>query len=707
MYLNYKKFAVNYDDINHRFSCFWQGKAFVQDAGIYFRNYDGRRFEVSDYGNVEFKTGQQLDGNSLGVFFSGGVPGALDFTVEFALNDRELAVKTFARGLVHLEGLLYWGDNMRQDTWGVRLNSLDHHLRGGSGPVYGTADHGLFDRQNDAVLEILASEKFKVAFDWERETYRFAFVNGLDYGRNFSFMIREHFCRDKFNIPYRSQNANTVFAAPPVGWMTWYSVQFSASAAVVADNAVKFKAAFGNYSETLAVWVDWEWCHRAFDGLGEVGADIFHPRQTPYPDGLNVVADRIKNNGMVPILWIGATNDNQLNAELAKHPEWILAQSPRWCGQYWVDPTAPGVMTEYIPKVFQQIKDWGYQGLKWDCLPVTLTVYDEFHDRFADQSISSDEALREMVKTARSVVGEDFYMLSCSGMTDRDITVAMDLFDAARIGGDVFGWQEFAQEAVDRVFRYYPFHNTVLFADADNLVLRSEFNNLAQARSRVSFYGLSGLPVTVGDAMDDLDFDRIHLLRRIMPVLDTRPRDLQIKQRAREFAVNVVEFARPWGNWLAVGVMNSATEANSLSLSIFKELGMAGEVFAVYDFWQQTFLGVFADIIHLDIAAYDTTVLRITPLVGSHPQLVGTSRHITQGGFEVEAIQTDDAAKTVTAKVKLTGGEVNRFVFYLPEGCRVVEVAADGGQHQIQDGLLTLEFSPEVNKVVEFTVKYL
>jgi len=410
---------------------------------------------------------------------------------------------------------------------------------------------------------------------------------------------------------------------------------------------------------------------------------------------------------MVPVLWIGASNDNQLNDELAGHPEWVLAQSPRWCGQYWVDPTAPGVLEEYIPKVFRQIVDWGYQALKWDCLPMSLTVYDEFHDRFADGSVSSDDALRQMVKAARNVVGDDFYMLSCSGTTDRDITVAMDLFDAARVGGDVFGWQEFAQEAVDRVYRYYPFHNTVLFADADNLVLRPEFNNLSQARSRVSFYGLSGLPVTVGDAMDVLDEPRIHLLRRIMPVIDTRPRDLQIKQRAREFAVNVLEFARPWGNWLAVGVINSADEVNSIALNIKSELHCFGEVFAVYDFWPQRFLGVFADLVHLDIGAYDTTVLRITPLNGAAPQLIGSSRHITQGGFEVKDIQNDPAAKTVTARVKLTGGEVNRFVFYLPGGCQIAEVAAKDCCHQVKDNLLTLEFMPEVNDTVEFTVKYL
>ena len=48
----------------------------------------------------------------------------------------------------------------------------------------------------------------------------------------------------------------------------------------------------------------------------------------------------------------------------------------------------------------------------------------------------------------------------------------------------------------------------VLYADADNLVLREEFNTMAQARSRVSLYGLAGLPVTMGDDLRTLPPER-------------------------------------------------------------------------------------------------------------------------------------------------------------------------------------------------------
>ena len=80
--------------------------------------------------------------------------------------------------------------------------------------------------------------------------------------------------------------------------------------------------------------------------------------------------------------------------------------------------------------------------------------------------------------------------------------------------------------AVERIFHCYVWHNVVLYADADNLVLREEFNSMAQARSRVSFYGLAGLPITMGDDLRTLPPERCELLRRILPTADIHPMDL-------------------------------------------------------------------------------------------------------------------------------------------------------------------------------------
>lgn len=80
----------------------------------------------------------------------------------------------------------------------------------------------------------------------------------------------------------------------------------------------------------------------------------------------------------------------------------------------------------------------------------------------------------------RALLGEDFYMLSCAGAADREILFAIDLFDGARIGGDIFNWREFINDFVARVMRFYAYHNTETYCDPDNLVIRPEFNSLDQ-----------------------------------------------------------------------------------------------------------------------------------------------------------------------------------------------------------------------------------
>ena len=145
----------------------------------------------------------------------------------------------------------------------------------------------------------------------------------------------------------------------------------------------------------------------------------------------------------------------------------------------------------------------------------------------AHPELTSEQALREAVKRARALLGEDFYMLSCAGAADREILFAIDLFDGARIGGDIFNWREFINDFVARVMRFYAYHNTETYCDPDNLVIRPEFNSLDQAVSRTSFLSVLGLPVTLGDNLPDLPPERVELLKRCLPALDAHPMDIR------------------------------------------------------------------------------------------------------------------------------------------------------------------------------------
>ena len=92
--------------------------------------------------------------------------------------------------------------------------------------------------------------------------------------------------------------------------------------------------------------------------------------------------------------------------------------------------------------------------------------------------------------------------------------------------------------------------------------------------------------------------------------------------------------------------------------------------YAVYDFWNHEFLGIFDRGVTVTVPPCDTAVLRITPVEDEElPTLVSSSRHITQGGHELLAMSREDGK--VTGEVLCVEGEVCRLTFYVPAGMKV------------------------------------
>lgn len=261
-------------------------------------------------------------------------------------------------------------------------------------------------------------------------------------------------------------------------------------------------------------------------------------------------------------------------------------------------------------------------------------------------------------------------MLSCAGETEREICFAMDQFNAARISGDVFSWEHFIAFALKRVYRCYAWHNIVLYTDADNLILRDEFNTLAQARTRVSFYGLTGLPVTMGDDLRELSPERCNLLKRILPVMDIHPMDIQHKKCGEEYSLLNLFVCREFGSWNVVALTNFKSEPLALSLRLNADLHITDSTdrrFAIYDFWNHKFLGVFGSSFLTDVQAFDTVVLRITPLENI-PAIIFSSRHITQGAAELISVRWDEQNGKLHGEANCVPGEAWSMAIYLPDG---------------------------------------
>ncbi len=580
-------------------------------------------------------------------------------------------------------GSVRFGD--AENTFAMNGSGRRHAMRAALGPAVSPEDDLLFDRMTDRAI---AFEGVRLSFDFDENSYRFV------SGQTFRVGVKEKLYEERFGVPYRPVNKNNTYGAlPPVGWMTWYAVKFGACEKTVLENA-RFQSEYLKDYGANTVWVDWEWYHKDFNekSFRTDGVDSFHPDPALYPNGLKYVSDEIRKLGLIPALWIGFTNETFLTDYLKEHPEILLAEETGWVGTYFLDITHPTFLNDYLPKALAQVHDWGYDAIKFDTLPITIDRHEKYHERMYDPSLTTCEAFRGMIAKTRECLGENCYMLSCSGGCFANVMWASDYFDAARIGDDIFSWLAFRRACVEKVMDYYAMHNVTLYNDPDNVILRSEFNTKEQAESRASFVSLLGLPITFGDVLSDLDAERLNILRRAIPSLDIRPADVSEEALADPVLLTDLHIAKPWEDWHIAGVFNTTDEAASYTLAP-ASLGLGEGDYHVFDFWHKRYLGQVRKDLTLDLAPCETRVLAVRRVTGL-PQIVSTNRHLTQGAAELSGVSFD--GETMTLRASVVGAEDYVVYLYLPDGWRI----ADAGDFTVGEGsgLKTLTFRGETGE---------
>lgn len=667
LYANYKKWSVVFDPADHHLDVLLDGRGVIAEqvrvTGM--SNRRGERFVLSDFAAPSLSRSGGEDAVTLTALYSGAKMGRLDFSLGFRLSDQGVQVNLGGGGdmQVELRGLLHWGDHDQTETMAVCLDGRGMDINCASGPACSGEDNALFDPETDAALLLETLGEVRLRYDWQRQRYGFrAVIPGKDYGRFMVFKQKKQVYERLYGMDYHPMNKQTLFKTPPVGWMTWYAVQFAASEKTVLDNARVQREKLKAYGAN-ALWVDWEWYHTNHCGIGDAGVDMFHPDPKAYPNGLKKVADEIRRMGFVPGLWVGPTSDPTQNELLREEPQGVMCRRPMWCGQYFPDPTSPLFLEKILPRALGLAREWGYQAIKWDCLPDTIKLVDDCHFSLA-QPLSTREVMARAFQKGRQALGEDAYLLYCCALSQRDMDLACTVFDAARIGGDIFAWDAFVQNCVDKVYRYYALHQVVLAADPDNVVIRSELNTLEQAVTRSALVSLLGMPFTLGDDLTRLEEERMEILRRsIPPIPGVRPKDVRVLSGDGQRMVVNLWVERPFGRWNVVDAVNLTYAEKNFTLDLHADLHLdrRESPYLAYDFWQQEYLGEFDQDIALTIPAYGSRILGVRPRE-NRPCVLSTSRHIAHGAFDLKTVAWDETTLTLSGVSSVVGGETYSLV---------------------------------------------
>ena len=318
---------------------------------------------------------------------------------------------------------------------------------------------------------------------------------------------------------------------------------------------------------------------------------------------------------------------------------------------------------------------------------------EKYHEKLYDKSLTTYEAYRNLIKKTREILGKDMYILSCSGEKHPNITWAADIFDAARIGGDIFTWDEFSNNCVRRVTEFYHLHNILLYNDPDNIVLREEFNTYSQAVSRATFVSMLGLPITFGDELYNLSEERVEIIKRTIPSLDIRPLDFSTDVTEDSILVTDLCIGKSWENYNVVSIFNTLQNDNEYTLDLDD-----GE-YLLYDFWRKKYLGCVTGELNLKLNPCETRVISIRKKRNT-PQIVSTNRHITQGAAEI--INMEYKNSEINLKVNLVKNDEYKIFLHIPQGFTLK--SADRFNVSKDGDLTCLSYTPGTTDIYSFKI---
>jgi hypothetical protein len=414
-----------------------------------------------------------------------------------------------------------------------------------------------------------------------------------------------------------------------------------------------------------------------------------HAPHGPYPSGMKATAENINRLGLTAGIWFMPFAGNSKDPYFKDHQDWF-AKGPDgkpfetdWGGTC-LDMTHPGARANLRSLVHRIAHDWGYQLFKLDGFwtgSATRQIYvnDGYQEDgigeagFCDPDVTNVEAMRLGAKLVREAAGPKVFLLGCCVPQNmRSFGGTFGLLDAMRVGPDSGAEHIGAPHAS----RLWFLNGRVWWNDPDCVSVRAS-TPLEQARLNASFTAIAGDLFYNSDWMPDFPPQRLDILRRCIPShnLASRPVDVLESPVARIW--HLADTRQPrrrdivaFYNW----------DKNPATISETAErIGLpAAKAYVGFDFWAGKFIPPFTGKVQADLPPGGSCrILAIQPL-SDHPQLLSTSRHVTQGMIDVTGEQWDAARATLTAASRVVANDPYELRIVVPAGETSWRAAAAG-----------------------------
>ena len=636
----------------------------------------------------------------------------------------------------------YGGSETRNPSFLPRRNSEVMYFA--LGQVASSNLHSLFDRKTDTVINF----SDQTLMQRNRQDMDLLDVTIPVPGNALIRLVPDYYTKTlgaPFYVPYD----DSYFRQPPMVWDSWDSCYEDVREEDIVREADWIAANLKAYGLEYV---------RLDDGYdrGKSGEHYWIEKwnQEKFPHGPQWLTDYIKAKGLHPGIWIVP---NAYAGAAEEHPDWYLRYKDGKIVRDYdtpaVDSTNPEVLS-FLKKLFTTLDDWGFEYYMFDgehALPKYVPGVDL--DRLYDKSIDPLVAYRNRLKLIRETIGPKRFVEGCPAGTPLN---GIGYFDAYFTGQDLYpSWQGmypmFSSINANAFLNYivvyvmpgegidveppmtveeakqkrYP--SVVATARTREEPMVGFGTTMAEARTAATYIALTGVVYTVSSILPELPEERVKLLKMTLPTMPILPIDLFSRGTDAKWdtfkhttpddyihnypEVLDVKVNAPAGVYDVVGLTNWRSWTTNRELSFADKLGADPEAsYVVFDFWAQKLLGVFKGKMAVTIEPHDTRVLLIHPLE-NHPQLVGTSRHIT-GAYSIQGMEWDGAQNRLRGTSETVSGDAYTLWVYVPKGVSISQVGArtKGNaevpvQHELRGNSLRMSFAGQPEPVqweVEF-----
>jgi hypothetical protein len=408
------------------------------------------------------------------------------------------------------------------------------------------------------------------------------------------------------------------------------------------------------------------------------------------------------------------------------HPDWFASfadgkpYETAWGGTC-LDMTNPKAR-DYVRQTVERIAgDWGYQYFKIDGLWTgTATRQQYVNSGYKDDGIGDAvlhdpdktnlEAYREGLRLVRQAAGSNVFILGCNGPQNmRSYGGAFGFLDGMRIGPDnQSDWKSLLRGPTFGS-RHYFLHGRVWYNDPDPIYVR-ESMPLNHARVICSWVTLSGQLNLCGEWLPGLPPERLDLLKRTMPShgLLPRPADLFDHEIPN---VWLLTDTRRDPRRDVIGIFNWDSVEQRFDYSLDR-LGLDGaQEYVVYDYWRNAPASSIRGRLQITVPAESCLVLAVRPKA-KQPQLISTSRHITQGMVDVLEEKWDADALTLSGVSKVVANDPYELRIFSSTPAETATVSSADESAGIKtkvaqtEGLVRATIESPVSRDVSWSVKF-